>query len=60
MSLKLVPEKTQIDFLKLRFFCIALSLVFLATTLGLLGFKGLNYGIDFAGGTLVQLQTEPR
>lgn len=58
MSLKLVPEKTKIDFLKLRFVCIGLSLVFLAVTLGLLVSKGLYYGIDFAGGTLVQLQTE--
>lgn len=58
MSFKLVPEKTKVDFLKLRFVCIGLSLIILAATLGLLGTKGLNFGIDFAGGTLVQLQTE--
>lgn len=58
MSLKLVPEKTSLNFLGLRFVCIGLSILILAATLGLLTTKGLNFGIDFAGGTLVQLQTE--
>ena len=58
MLLKLVPTSTNINFLGLRFFCIGLSGLIFALTLGLLFSKGLNYGIDFAGGTLVQLQTE--
>lgn len=58
MALKLVPEKTNVNFLGLRFICIGISLLILAGTLGLLLGKGLNYGIDFAGGTLVQMQTE--
>ena len=58
MLIKLVPENTKIDFLKLRFICIAASIIILMATLGLLLTKGLNYGIDFSGGTLVQIQTE--
>ncbi len=58
MALRLVPEKTSINFLGLRFICMGLSLFFILVTTGLLFTKGLNYGIDFAGGTLVQVKTE--
>ena len=58
MLLKLVPANTNINFLGWRFFCVGFSALIFAITLGLLLTKGLNYGIDFAGGTLVQLQTE--
>ena len=53
-----MPEKTSIDFLSKRKICAFLSAFFLLGTLILLGVKGLNWGIDFAGGTLVQIQTE--
>ena len=39
---------------KVGFFSIALVVI----SLGLLFTKGLNYGIDFAGGTIVQVQYE--
>lgn len=47
---------TKIDFLKYRFFGITLSLIII--TLAIISFivYGLNYGIDFAGGTQVQLK----
>jgi len=35
-----------------------LSVVMVVLSLGLLLTKGLNYGIDFAGGTLIQVQYE--
>jgi preprotein translocase subunit SecF len=34
------------------------SIVLVVLSLGLLATKGLNYGIDFAGGTLIQVQYE--
>ena len=58
MVLRLVPNDTKLNFLYWRFACAAVSLLFIAATIGLLGTKGLNYGIDFAGGTLVQVQIE--
>lgn len=58
MALRLVPNNTKINFLRWRFVCAAISLLFVAATAGLLLTRGLNYGIDFAGGTLVQVQTE--
>ena len=35
-----------------------LSIVLIVTSLILLAFKGLNYGVDFKGGTLIELRTE--
>ncbi|MAF30792.1 MAG: protein translocase subunit SecF [Magnetococcales bacterium] len=56
--LRMMPENTSIDFLSKRKICAILSSIFLLVTVLLLGFKGLNWGIDFAGGTLVQVKTE--
>ncbi|NBV54807.1 MAG: protein translocase subunit SecF, partial [Proteobacteria bacterium] len=41
-----------------RQFWVWSSAAMVVLTLVLLGFKGLNYGIDFTGGKLVQVQTE--
>ena len=35
-----------------------ISLILIATSLILLIFKGLNYGVDFKGGTLIEIRTE--
>ncbi len=58
MALRLVPTTTNLNFLRWRFLCAAVSLVLIIVTGALLGTKGLNFGIDFAGGTLVQVQIE--
>ncbi|RYG61861.1 MAG: protein translocase subunit SecF [Alphaproteobacteria bacterium] len=44
------------DFMKLREFWIWSSIVLVALTAGLLYVRGLNYGIDFVGGKLVEVQ----
>ena len=35
-----------------------LSLILIAISLSLLFFKGLNYGVDFKGGTLIEIRLE--
>ncbi len=48
--LKLVPDDTNIKFLKLRIPFFAVSLLLIALSWALVFSKGLNYGVDFAGG----------
>tara|TARA_B100001057_G_C22731009_1_gene903784 strand:+ start:310 stop:1287 length:978 start_codon:yes stop_codon:yes gene_type:complete len=48
--LKLVPENTNIQFLKWRVPFYVVSLLLIAASWGLVMTKGLNYGVDFAGG----------
>lgn len=57
MRLKLVPEDTHIDFF--RFGKLALAASGLAMVASLVAFLvfGLNYGIDFKGGTLIMAET---
>ena len=37
-----------------------ISLILVILSLGLLTFKGLNYGIDFKGGTLIELRSSDK
>ena len=48
--LKLVPEDTNIKFLKWRVPFYVVSMILIAASWGLVVTKGLNYGVDFAGG----------
>ena len=56
MSLQLIPPDVNLDFVGKRYFFVGLStLVNLAAILCLI-FIGFNYGVDFAGGSVVQLK----
>ncbi len=50
---------THIDFLKSRKFAIAMSLVVLAAAVASFAIRGLNMGLDFTGGVVVEV-TYPR
>ena len=56
--LKLVPQDTNIKFLKLRVPFFIFSLVLIIASWGLVAVNGLNLGIDFAGGQEVRLTFE--
>jgi preprotein translocase subunit SecF len=58
MSLQLIPPDVNIDFVGRRKFFVMLSTAINIAALFLLIFVGLNYGVDFAGGTLVQLRVK--
>lgn len=54
----LVPDDTHIPFLLLGRFSLTLSGLLMAASIALFATLGLNYGIDFKGGTLIEIQTE--
>lgn len=56
MGLSFIPHNTKIDFIGKRRFFYALSLLLLAAGMLSLAWKGPQYGIDFAGGTVVQVK----
>lgn len=55
--LKLVPSNTQINFAGQRFLAFAISGVLMLVTLFSLLFQGLNLGLDFTGGVVVEVAT---
>jgi len=52
-----LPQKTNFHFVKYFRLCFALSIFAIVGTVVLLFTHGLNFGIDFKGGTLMQVQT---
>ena len=52
--LKLVPDNTNIDFMRWRNVALALQIVLVIASLTLVAVKGLNLGIDFVGGQVVR------
>ena len=53
--LKLVPDNTNVDFLRWRNVAIAISTLMLAASIALIAMKGLNFGIDFKGGQVIRV-----
>ncbi len=56
--LKLVPEDTNIKFLRWRVPFYVVSVLLMIASWGLVFTQGLNYGVDFAGGQEVRLTFE--
>ena len=54
MRLKLVPSETSINFLRLRMPALGLSGALVAASIALFAIIGLNLGIDFRGGILLE------
>lgn len=53
----LLPRKTSIPFLSYRKTCFFLSILLVLGSVYFLFFKGLNFGIDFRGGILMEVRT---
>jgi preprotein translocase subunit SecF len=53
--LKLVPDNTNIDFLRWRVLAMAISVLLIAGSLALVAVKGFNLGIDFVGGQMIRV-----
>ena len=54
--IRLIPDNTKIDFMKIRYFNMTISTIMLLVSIFFLSVKGLNFGIDFRGGTIIEAQ----
>jgi preprotein translocase subunit SecF len=54
--LKLVPEDTNLDFMRWRNFALVLSILATAASIFYTAYRGLNLGIDFVGGQVVRAE----
>ncbi len=58
--LKLVPENTNLDFMRWRNVALILSLIATVVSLAFTMYRGLNLGVDFVGGQLIRVSfTQP-
>lgn len=52
--LKLVPDNTNLDFMRWRNLALVLSILATLASLALVGARGLNLGVDFVGGQMIR------
>jgi preprotein translocase subunit SecF len=52
--LKLVPDDTNIGFLKWRNIAFGISILLMIASVALMATRGLNYGVDFIGGQMIR------
>src|SRR5206468_7789889 len=54
--LKLVPDHTNLDFMRWRNLALILSIIATAASIAYTAYRGLNLGIDFVGGQVVRVE----
>lgn len=60
MILRFLPSKTKIDFIQKKWLAFILSVALIGASLFLVATKGLNFGIDFTGGILIEARFETK
>ena len=56
--LRIVPDNTKFDFMRFRRISFPISALMSILAISLYFFHGLNFGIDFKGGLLIEVQTK--
>jgi preprotein translocase subunit SecF len=58
--LKLIPDNTNLDFMRWRNIALMVSIIITAASIALVFTRGLNFGVDFAGGQSLRVTfTQP-
>ncbi|MEC7702798.1 MAG: protein translocase subunit SecF [Pseudomonadota bacterium] len=57
-GISLIPENTNIDVIGKRKIAFVLSTLLIVFSIYSIATKGLNFGIDFTGGTVIEIQTQ--
>jgi len=52
--LKLIPDNTNLDFMRWRNVALVISIVVTVASLAIVGIRGLNLGVDFVGGQMIR------
>ncbi|WP_265501089.1 protein translocase subunit SecF [Paracoccus beibuensis] len=55
--LKLVPDETRIDFFRWQFLTFGISTILMVASVMVVFLNGLNFGIDFRGGTTIRTES---
>lgn len=54
----LFPHHLRVDFMRFKGLCLALSVIGMLISLALFFTLGLNYGVDFKGGSMIEVQAK--
>ncbi len=56
-GIRFVPENSNVNFIGMRWGAFVISTILMAASIFILSQKGLNMGIDFTGGTVIEIRT---
>lgn len=56
--IKLVPDNTNIGFVRIRHLCFAITALLTVIAIALVAVRGLNLGVDFVGGLMIEAKFE--